>query len=48
MNCNCKNNPNRFCYIHGHDVLLQRRAEITDFVKKTCHAYFGFKIGHPL
>ncbi len=48
MNYSCRNNPNRFCYICGQIVLPQRRAEITDFVKKTYHAYFGFKIGHHL
>ena len=37
MNCNCINNPNRFCHICGH-VLPQRGAEITDCVK----------IGHSL
>ena len=34
MNCSCKYNPNRFCYISGH-VVSTGRAEITDFVKKT-------------
>ena len=41
--------PNRFCYICEHVVLLQPRAEITNFVKKTYdHAYFGLKITHHL
>ena len=48
MNCSCKNNLNQFCYMCGHVVLPQRRAEITGFVKKTYLAYFGFKIEHHL
>ena len=48
MKSSCKNNANRFCYICGHVVLPQRRAETTDFMKKTYHAYFEFKIGHHL
>ncbi|KAK3891318.1 hypothetical protein Pcinc_004762 [Petrolisthes cinctipes] len=40
----CKNYPDRFCYISGHVVLPDRRAKITDFVKKSYHAYFGVKL----
>ncbi|KAK3886764.1 hypothetical protein Pcinc_009084 [Petrolisthes cinctipes] len=41
----CKNYHNRFYYICGHVVLPDRRAKITDFVKKSYHAYFGVKLG---
>ena len=35
MNRNCKNDPDRFCYICGHVVFLDSQAKITDIVKKT-------------
>lgn len=40
----CKNHPNRFFYTCGNVVLPDRETKITDFVK-TCHAYFGVKLG---
>ena len=48
MNYSYKNYPNQFCYICIYDVFQQRRAEIMYFVKKTYHAYFGFKTEHHL
>ena len=43
MNCKCKNNPDRFCYICGYMVLPNRQAKITDFVKKAYCDYCGVK-----
>jgi hypothetical protein len=45
MNRKCKNDPNRFCYICGQVTLLDRQSPITNFVKKSYHAYFGVKLG---
>ena len=45
MDRNCKNNPDRVCYICGNVVLPNRQAKITDFMKKACHDYFGIKLG---
>ena len=41
----CKNNLDRFCYICGNVVLLNRQAKIPDFVKKAYHDYCGVKLG---
>lgn len=41
----CKNHPDRFCYICGQVILPARQTKITDFVKKSYHAYFGVKLG---
>ncbi|XP_071521423.1 uncharacterized protein [Panulirus ornatus] len=46
MNQKCKNHPDRFCYICGKVTLLNHRARITHFVKKSYHAYFGVKLGN--
>ena len=45
MDCQCKNNPDRFSYICGYMVLLNCQAKITDFMKKANHDYFGAKLG---
>lgn len=45
MNRSCRNDPNRFCYICGEIILPKRRSNITKFVKKTYHAYFGVRLG---
>ena len=45
MSRKCINDPDRFCYICGKVTLKERRANITDFVKKAYHAYFGIKLG---
>ena len=42
----CENDPDRFCYICGKIALSDRQANITSFVKKCCHAYFGMKLGN--
>ena len=39
----CKNNPDRFCYICGKVVFLNRQAKIPDFVKKAHWDYFVVK-----
>ena len=44
MNPNCKNNPDRFCYICDNVVLPKYQAKITDFVKKAYRDYFGVKL----
>ena len=41
----CRNNPNNFCYIGGEYLLKDTRRNITDFVKKSYHAYFVMKLG---
>lgn len=45
MSRQCRNHPDRFCYICGKVTLPDRQARITDFVKKSYHAYFGVKLG---
>lgn len=45
MNRKCINDPNRFCYICGQVTLSDRQSPITNFVKKSYHAYFGVKLG---
>lgn len=45
MNRKCRNDPNRFCYICGQVTLSDRQSPITNFVKKSYHAYFGVKLG---
>ena len=45
MDRNCRNHPDRFCYICGRVVLPDGQAKITEFVKKAYHAYFGIKLG---
>ena len=44
MDRNCKNHPDRFCYICGNVILPSRVAKITAFVKKAYHCYFGVKL----
>ena len=45
MDCKCKNNLDRFCYICSNVVLPNCQTKITDFVKKAYHDYFGVKLG---
>jgi len=45
MNRKCRNDPNRFCYICGQVTLSERQSPITNFVKRSYHAYFGVKLG---
>ena len=45
VNRKCRSNPNRFCYICGQVTLSDRWSPITNFVKKSYHAYFGVKLG---
>ena len=45
MDRKCTNHPDRLCYICCNVILPGRLAKITDFVKKTYHAYFGVKFG---
>lgn len=40
----CKNSVDVFCYICGNFVLSKQKQNITDFVKRTFHDYFGFSI----
>ena len=46
MNRNCKNDPDRFCYICGHVVFLDSQAKITYLVKKIHAKYFGVGLRH--
>jgi hypothetical protein len=41
----CINNPDKFCFICGKFVPMKQRRNVTAFVKKACHAYFGTKLG---
>ncbi|KAL7639433.1 UNVERIFIED_CONTAM: hypothetical protein RMT77_009934 [Armadillidium vulgare] len=43
MDRKCKNNPNKFCYICGK-VTFTDQIPITNFVKKSYHAYFGINL----
>ena len=45
MDCKCKNNPDRFCYICGNVVFPNHQVTITDFVKKAYCDYFEVKLG---
>jgi len=45
VNRKCRSNSNRFCYICGQVTLSDRWSPITNFVKKSYHAYFGVKLG---
>uniref|UniRef100_UPI00358FB395 uncharacterized protein n=1 Tax=Myxine glutinosa TaxID=7769 RepID=UPI00358FB395 len=45
MNRKCKNDPNKFCYICGKVTMPDRQSNITRFVRKSYHAYFGMKLG---
>ena len=45
IDCKCKNDLDRYCYISGNVVLPNRQAKITDFVRKVYHDYFGIKLG---
>ena len=45
MDCKCKNNPDRFCYICGNVVFPYHQAKITAFVKKAYRDYFRVKVG---
>ena len=41
----CVNSPNCFCYICGEFVVKKDRRNITVFVRKVYHAYFGVRLG---
>lgn len=41
----CINDANIFCYICGTYVILKQRQNITTFVKRAYHAYFGVRLG---
>uniref|UniRef100_UPI00358E4839 uncharacterized protein n=1 Tax=Myxine glutinosa TaxID=7769 RepID=UPI00358E4839 len=45
MNRMCKNDPKKFCYICGKVTMPDRQSNITRFVRKSYHAYFGMKLG---
>ena len=45
MDCECKNNPDRFFYIYSNMVLPNCQARIPDFVKKAYWDYLGVKLG---
>lgn len=42
---NCKNKPDRFCYICGSLTLAKYKRNITPRVKKLYKLYFGIKLG---
>lgn len=41
----CKLSPDIFCYICGCFTTLKQRTNISKFVEKAYHAYFGIKLG---
>ena len=41
----CLNTPDLFCYICGQFTIKQQRMNISDFVQKAYHAYFGMNLG---
>ncbi|ESO01734.1 hypothetical protein HELRODRAFT_174719 [Helobdella robusta] len=41
----CKNKPDVFCYICGEYTLVHNRNQVTCFIKRAYHAYFGIKLG---
>ena len=41
----CLNSPNLFCYICGQFTVKDQRMNISEFVQKAYHAYFGMKLG---
>ena len=45
LDCKCKNNPDRFCYIRSNVVFPNHSAKITDSVKKAYCNYFRVKLG---
>lgn len=44
INRKCKNNPNKFCYIYGKVTMSDRRSNLTRFVRKSFHSYFGMEL----
>ena len=46
MDCKCKKNPKRVCYICSNAGLPNCQAKITDFVKKAYCDYFVVKLGN--
>ena len=45
MSRKCLNNPDDFCYVCGSYIMKKQRENITNFVCKAYHAYFGIKLG---
>ena len=45
MDCKCKNNLERSCYICSNVVLPNYQAKITNFVKKAYYDYFEVRLG---
>ncbi len=41
----CKNSPDKFCYICGSVTLRQYKRQLTQRVKKLYELYFGCKVG---
>ncbi|XP_076066912.1 uncharacterized protein LOC143040106 [Oratosquilla oratoria] len=41
----CKNSPDKFCYICGSVTLRQYKRQLTQCVKKLYELYFGCKVG---
>ena len=41
----CLNSSDLFCYICGQFTIKHQRTNISDFVQKAYHAYFGMKLG---
>lgn len=41
----CKNSPDIFCYVCGDLTTSKQQRNITEFIKKAYHAYFGYKLG---
>lgn len=45
MNRNCKNSPDRFCYVCGKVTFTDQQVTITPLIKCLYNAYFGIRLG---
>ena len=41
----CKNKPDVFCYICSEYTIVPNRNQVTSFIKRAYHSYFGIKLG---
>ena len=46
MSRNCKNSPDRFCYVCGQVTFTDQQCTITPLIKSLYHAYFGIRLGN--
>ena len=40
----CKNHPDLFCYIYGQFQITDEINDLTEFIQKAYHAYFGVQL----